>query len=144
MDYSQNDCNFDTKLQSFFYPLRSNGISSRNLFACISSKRARKSLFFAYHHALACKKTPQWWYTTLRVGDMQFLTKLMIYKAYALILLCVCGIINSPKIQNLTRRTYMKYKGTLIVAKDCNRALKFYSDMFCDIFVWYFLKNLGS
>ena len=26
--------------------------------------------------------------------------------------------------------TYMKYKGTLIVVKDCNRALKFYSDMF--------------
>ena len=24
----------------------------------------------------------------------------------------------------------MKYKGTLIVVKDCNRALKFYSDMF--------------
>ena len=23
----------------------------------------------------------------------------------------------------------MKYKGTLIVVKDCNRALKFYSDM---------------
>ena len=54
----KNDCNFDTKLQSFFYPLRSNGISSRNLFACISSKRARKSLFFAYHHALACIETP--------------------------------------------------------------------------------------
>ena len=54
----KKDCNFDTKLQSFFYPLRSNGISSRNLFACISSKRARKSLFFAYHHALACIETP--------------------------------------------------------------------------------------
>ena len=40
----------------FFYPLRSNGISSRNLFACISSKRAIFSLFFAYHHALACIK----------------------------------------------------------------------------------------
>ena len=24
----------------------------------------------------------------------------------------------------------MKYKGTLIVVKDCNRALKFYRDMF--------------
>ena len=24
----------------------------------------------------------------------------------------------------------MKYKGTLIVVKDCNRALKFYSDLF--------------
>ena len=24
----------------------------------------------------------------------------------------------------------MKYKGTLVVVKDCNRALKFYSDMF--------------
>ena len=24
----------------------------------------------------------------------------------------------------------MKYKGTLIVVKDCKRALKFYSDMF--------------
>ena len=24
----------------------------------------------------------------------------------------------------------MKYKGTLIVVKDCNRALKFYSDIF--------------
>ena len=24
----------------------------------------------------------------------------------------------------------MKYKGTLIVVKDCSRALKFYSDMF--------------
>jgi len=31
---------------------------------------------------------------------------------------------------NLRRRTHMKYKGTLIVVKDCNRALKFYSDMF--------------
>ena len=28
------------------------------------------------------------------------------------------------------RRMYMKYKGTLIVVKDCKRALKFYSDMF--------------
>ena len=27
-------------------------------------------------------------------------------------------------------RTHMKYKGTLIVVKDCNRALKFYRDMF--------------
>jgi hypothetical protein len=29
----------------------------------------------------------QWWYTTLRVGDIQFLAKLMIYKAHALILI---------------------------------------------------------
>ena len=33
---------------------------------------------------------------------MQFLTKLMIYKAYALILVRFCDII-SPKIQNLTK-----------------------------------------
>ena len=38
--------------------------------------------------------------------------------------------VNISTNKNLTRRTYMKYKGTLIVVKDCNRALKFYSDMF--------------
>ena len=41
-----------------FYPLRRNGISSPHQVWWISSKRARKSLFFAYHHALACIKTP--------------------------------------------------------------------------------------
>ena len=30
----------------------------------------------------------------------------------------------------MMRRTYMNYKETLIVVKDCNRALKLYSDMF--------------
>ena len=40
----------------FFYPLRSNGISSPHEVWWISSKRARKSLFFAYHHALVCIK----------------------------------------------------------------------------------------
>ena len=55
-----------------FYPLRSNGISSRNLLACISSKRAKKSLFFAYHRALACIK--------LRNDDMQC-SALMIYSS---------------------------------------------------------------
>ena len=44
----------------------------------------------------------------------------------------LCGNMesNRPKNKNLTRKTYMKYKGTLIVVKDCNRALKFYRDMF--------------
>ena len=32
--------------------------------------------------------------------------------------------------RDLRRRTHMKYKGTLIVVKDCNRALKFYRDLF--------------
>ena len=40
-----------------------------------------------------------------------------------------CGIIKAIN-RNLRRRTPMKYKGTLIVVKDCNRALKFYRDMF--------------
>ena len=34
-----------------------------------------------------------WWYTKLRFDDMQFLTKLMIYKAFALILIRLCAII---------------------------------------------------
>ena len=38
--------------------------------------------------------------------------------------------INVKINRNLQRRTHMKYKGTLIVVKDCNRALKFYRDMF--------------
>ena len=45
---------------------------------------------------------------------MQFLTKLMIYKAYALILVRFCDII-SPKIQNLTKECdSMKLKHRIV------------------------------
>lgn len=35
----------------------------------------------------------------------------------------------SAKELNLCRKTTMKYKGTPIAVKDCNRVLKLYSDM---------------
>ena len=35
-----------------------------------------------------------------------------------------------PAFTKIQRRMKMKYKGTLVVVKDCKRALKFYSDMF--------------
>ncbi len=41
----------------------------------------------------------------------------------------MCSIISVEDL-NLLMRTNMKYKGALIVIKDCDRALKFHSDMF--------------
>ena len=60
----------------------------------------------------------------------QGIVQLLIRLKELLIFNGLCDIINSPINKNLTGRTCMKYKGMLIVVKDCNRALKFYSDMF--------------
>ena len=47
LTHQKNDCNFDTKLQSFFYPNRRFGISSRFSVHLISSYGA------VYHHGIA-------------------------------------------------------------------------------------------
>ena len=62
-----------------FYPSRRLGISSGVSRYIISPNGA------VSHHAPACIFPAAWWYTTLRVDDMQFLAELMIYKAHALI-----------------------------------------------------------
>ena len=89
-----------TKSSFFVYPSRRLGISSPHNVRCISS-----ALRAVSHHAPAC--------ISLRLDDIQcsalmiYRNKLrMIYKAYALIYLRKCDIINSPINKNLTRRLF--------------------------------------
>ena len=88
----------------FFYPNRRFGISSRFSVYLISSCGA------VYHygeavHTISCGlmiyNTVCWWYAIS--------TKLMIYKAHALILVWYYAIINSPKIKNLTGEYYEQF-----------------------------------
>ena len=49
----------------FFIHCKSNGISSRNLFACISSPKV-------YNISRRLYSLLQWWYTMLSIDDIQF------------------------------------------------------------------------
>ena len=60
---TKKDCNFDTKLQSFFYPLRSNGISSPHVVWWISLKRA---IFRSFLHIITLLRAKK-----LRNDDIQ-------------------------------------------------------------------------
>ena len=56
---SKKDCNFDTKLQSFFIHY---GVMAYHHATCLRAyhqKERENRSFFAYHHALACISSPQ-------------------------------------------------------------------------------------
>ena len=91
-DLTEKDCNFVSKLQSFFYPNRRFGISSRFSVHLISSFGS------VYHHGIAVHtlscglmiyNAPHWWYTRpkarytrFRTDDIHFLRKWLNYKPF--------------------------------------------------------------